>query len=83
MYYKSMHTAAMHELKENLSALAAMAAHGEVVEITKHNKPYIRLTPAIGPGLHVGNRVGKVRLKTAVIKNTGGAFLKALAADRE
>ncbi len=83
MYHNGMHTAAMHELKENLSALAEMAANGEVVEITKHNKPFIRLTPATGPGLHMGRLAGKARLKTAVKKNTGGAFLKVLTADRE
>jgi antitoxin (DNA-binding transcriptional repressor) of toxin-antitoxin stability system len=47
-----MHTAAMHELKENLSALAAMAANGEVVEITKHNKPLIR-TPKSADMVHL------------------------------
>lgn len=78
-----MHTAPMHELKENLSALAEMAAQGETVEITKHNKPFIRLTPATGPGLHIGRNAGKTPLKTAVSKNTAGAYLKVLAGDRE
>jgi antitoxin (DNA-binding transcriptional repressor) of toxin-antitoxin stability system len=73
----------MHKLKENLSALAEMAANGEVVEITKHNKPFIRLVPATGLGLHVGRFAGKARLKTVVNKNTRGAFLKILLADRE
>lgn len=82
MYYFSMHTAPMQELKENLSALAEKAAQGETIEITKHNKPFIRLTPATADGLHVGSRAGKIALKSAVIKSTGGAFLKVLAADR-
>lgn len=73
----------MHELKQNLSALAELAAQGETVEVTKHNKPYVRLTPAIAAGLHIGQQAGKQPIKTAVQKNTGGAFLKALAADRE
>lgn len=78
-----MHTAPMHELKENLSALAEIAASGETVEITKHNKPFIRLTPAAEPGLHIGRNAGKTSLKIAVSKNTAGAYLKVLAADRE
>lgn len=77
-----MHTAPMHELKENLSALAEIAANGETVEITKHNKPFIRLTAATAQGLHVGRFAGKQPLKTAVSKNTGGLFLKVLAEDR-
>jgi len=83
MYYSGMHIAPMQELKENLSALAEMAAQGETIEITKHNKPFIRLTPATMPGLHVGRFAGKKPLKSAVSKNTGGKFLKVLVADRE
>lgn len=78
-----MRTAPMQELKENLSTLAEIAANGETVEITKHNKPFIRLTPAVGPGLHIGRNAGKAQIKTVVSKNTAGAYLKALAADRE
>lgn len=78
-----MRTAPMHELKENLSTLAEFAANGETVEITKHNKPFIRLVPATSPGLHAGQSAGKKNLKAAVSKNTGGAFLKVLATDRE
>ena len=73
----------MQELKENLSALAEMAAKGEIIEITKHNKPFIQLTAATAEGLHIGSRAGKSTLKSAVTKSTGGAFLKILAADRE
>lgn len=83
MYHLHMHIAPMHELKENLSSLAELAAQGETVEITKHNKPFIRLTPATAPGLHIGRFAGKKPLKVAAAKNTGGAFLKVLASDRE
>lgn len=83
MYSFSVHTAPMHELKQNLSALAGLAARGETVEITKHNKPYVRLVPAAAVGLHIGQQAGKRSIRTAVKKNTGGAFLKVLAADRE
>ncbi|AFM12508.1 type II toxin-antitoxin system Phd/YefM family antitoxin [Turneriella parva] len=78
-----MRIAPMQELKENLATLADIAARGETIEITKHNKPFIRLTPATALGLHIGRSVGKARLKAAVVKNTGGAYLKILAADRE
>lgn len=83
MYYFSMHIAPMQELKENLSALAEKAARGETVEITKHNKPFIRLVAAKSPGLHIGALAGKRVLQSAVRKNTGGTFLKVILADRE
>lgn len=73
----------MQELKTHLSALAEKAANGEIVEITKHNKPFIRLMPAVESAMRMGRFVGKKSLKTVVSKNTAGAFLKALQADRE
>jgi prevent-host-death family protein len=83
MYCYFMRVVEMHELKQNLSALAELAAQGETIEITKHNKPYVRLIPATAVGLHMGQQAGKRSLRTAVRINTGGAFLTVLAADRE
>lgn len=77
-----MYIAPMQELKEHLSALAEKAASGEIVEITKHNKPFIRLMPAAEPAMRTGRFVGKKSLKSVVSKNTGGAFLALLQADR-
>jgi prevent-host-death family protein len=82
MYSFSVRAVQMHELKQNLSALAELAAQGETIEITKHNKPYVRLMPATAVGLHIGQQAGKRFIRTAVRKNTRGAFLKVLAADR-
>jgi prevent-host-death family protein len=78
-----MRTAPMQELKENLATLAEIAAGGETVEITKHNKPFIRLMPATAPGLHIGRNAGQAKLRAAVAKSTAGAYLKVLASDRE
>lgn len=45
---------AVRELKANLSRVLALAQHGEIIEITSHNKPIARIVGIpghAGPGL--------------------------------
>ena len=54
---------AMHELKAALSATVARAAAGEVIEVTSHGKPVVRLVAvpaARSPGLASLVAVGAV-----------------------
>ncbi|MBI2336935.1 MAG: hypothetical protein HYU97_09285 [Deltaproteobacteria bacterium] len=79
-----MNTVTLKDLKEDLSSWAEKAAKGEIIHVTKYNRPYIVLAPSNPKGLHVGSRVGKGRFVTVVKRRgVGKLALKALQEDRE
>ncbi|MBI4212238.1 MAG: hypothetical protein HY540_06335 [Deltaproteobacteria bacterium] len=63
---------ALKELKENLAYWAEEASRGEVVQVTKYNKPYMMLVPSGQPGLRVGKNVGKSGFKPVLDKPPKG-----------
>lgn len=48
----------LKELKEDLASYAERAAEGEILEVSKYNKPYIRIVTANTSGVTIGNLVG-------------------------
>lgn len=73
----------LKELKENLAHWAEVAALGESLEVTKHNKPYIMLIPCALPHVRAGQNVGKIFLTPALKKDpTRRAWLDTLLEDR-
>ncbi len=48
----------LKELKEDLASYAESAAEGEVLEVSKYNKPYIRIVTANTSGVTIGRLVG-------------------------
>ena len=81
-----MKSVPIKDLKERLSYWAEQAAKGEVIEVTRYNRPYIRLVTGGKDveGLHVGKRVGKETFKSSLPLNaSGGQWLKFLQEDRD
>lgn len=70
------------DLKQELSSYAERAAKGEVIGITKYNRPYFYLSPAQDMGVSVGQWHGKKDLAPAIKATTRDAALKSLQEDR-
>jgi len=82
-----MSKVSLKELKQDLATYAENAAGGEVVEVSKYNKPYIKLVTAATHGVIVGDLVGSsVKIKKALragsIKLSSGAIEALLSTDR-
>ncbi|MBE7437980.1 MAG: type II toxin-antitoxin system prevent-host-death family antitoxin [Spirochaetales bacterium] len=73
----------LKELKANLAMYAEEAAAGETIEITRYNRPYVRLITASSDGLRRGSRLGMAELKSAGKAASQGAYLEVLLKDRE
>jgi prevent-host-death family protein len=72
-------------LKENLSDYTEAAAKGEVIAVTKYNRPYIVLSPSthsIASDVHVGKSLG-APLSSIGGKTTKGKNLALLLEDRD
>jgi antitoxin (DNA-binding transcriptional repressor) of toxin-antitoxin stability system len=78
-----MENVPLHELKKNLAYWAEKAAQGEVIQITKYNRPFVVLTKSQTTGLYIGKRVGKPFAKSGLKNATKGKFLEYLLEDRE
>jgi len=78
-----MKCVSLKDLKEDLSTWTEIAAHGESVQVTRYNKPYVVLGPAILSGVHMGRRLGD-DLKPCFGKDpTSGRWLNVLQDDRD
>jgi prevent-host-death family protein len=42
-----MHTVGSYEAKTHLAQLLGRVEHGEIITITRHGKPVVRLVPAV------------------------------------
>lgn len=69
-------------LKSDLSHLAEEASEGSEILVTKHNRPYIRLSPGGLQNLYRGSRVGREDLRPIARGATRGRWLKVLEEDR-
>ena len=78
-----MKSVPIKELKENLSQWAEAVSKGSEILVTKHNRPYIRLTPGNERHLYRGSMVGQGGLKAVGRRLTGGKWLKFLEEDRK
>ena len=77
-----MHTVSIQSLKTNFAFWAAKAAAGETVQVTRHNREFVRLSGCQAEGVHVGSRVGIEPLKSALQGPTRGKWRKILDDDR-
>ena len=78
-----MKSVSLKDLKKHLSEVTEQAARGEVVQVTKYNKPFVVLMGVASPAVHVGSKVGTTSLVSIGKKLTRGRFLSALKEDRE
>lgn len=61
-------------LKQRMAHFLEFAAKGHILQITKHNKPYVFVVPFSDPSIHIGSAVGqkalragkKIRLKKSI-----------------
>ena len=77
-----MSNVTLKDLKEDLSTWAEKAAAGEMIHVTKYNKPYIVLGPSDSQVLRVGGQVGKGSFSAVTKEGLGGLSLKYLEDDR-
>ncbi len=83
MYTFDMKKVSIKSLREEFARWAEIASGGEVVEITKHNRPFLRLVSAWGPVVRIGSKVGAHNIRPALQKGLRGLALKYLFEDRE
>ncbi len=78
----------LKQLKQELSLVASEAAMGATVEITRYNKPFLKLMRIEDSGVIVGKNVGSFTLKPlAVIQGSKreqikGSIVQELLKDR-
>ena len=75
-----MKTVPLKTLKECLSEIMERASKGEIIEVTKYNRPFVVIYPATHRGLHVGSEIGR-GLKS-VAKVSEASFKEILEEDR-
>lgn len=78
-----MKSVSIQELKQNLSVLLDEAAAGNPIQVTRHNRPLVILSPARKAGIRVGSRVGESITRGPYKNATNGEYLKILLEDRE
>jgi antitoxin (DNA-binding transcriptional repressor) of toxin-antitoxin stability system len=76
-----MRSVSIQALKAGFAAWAGMAAGGETVQITKHNRPYLLLTGCRNAAVHQGSRAGG-ELGSALKGPTHGKWRQVLDEDR-
>lgn len=83
LYTVKMKKIAIKELKENLSDYAEMAAEGEIIEVSKYNRPYVYISGVAEASLHYGSKVGKLNLTSSFKLASKGAWRESLEEDRQ
>lgn len=78
-----MKSVPLKDLKENLSSWVEKASNGDIIQVTKYNRPYVILAPGELPGLVRGRRAGQGGLTSLFKEATGGKWLKILDEDRD
>ncbi len=81
-----MEKISINEIKKKFAHWANRVAQGEVIHITKYNRPYLKLTQIAEEALHYGERFGKadlkMDLKIGLKRASKGRYLSVLAEDR-
>jgi antitoxin (DNA-binding transcriptional repressor) of toxin-antitoxin stability system len=73
----------LKNLKSALSKIAEVVAGGQIVEVTKYNKPFIYLFPASHPSLHFGQKLGQNQFEQLNCALPKGKLQKILSEDRD
>jgi antitoxin (DNA-binding transcriptional repressor) of toxin-antitoxin stability system len=69
-------------LKEDLSLWTEKAAGGEIVEVTKYNRPFVWIVPSGTQNLRRGQKVGKASISPVLKEASQGKWLEVLLTDR-
>ncbi|MBI2377799.1 MAG: type II toxin-antitoxin system Phd/YefM family antitoxin [Deltaproteobacteria bacterium] len=77
-----MKSVPIHDLKRNLAATIELAASGERIVVTRHDKPVAVLISASNERIRVGARFGQARLAPLFKRATKGRYLEVLDDDR-
>jgi prevent-host-death family protein len=72
----------VQELKQSLSAWLARAEAGELIVVTRHGRPLVRIVAAEDPQVRVRERFGKTSLHQVVAESVGERALAILDEDR-
>lgn len=78
-----MISVSIQALKSGFAAWAGMAAGGQTVQITRHNRPYLLLTGCKNAAVHYGSRAGVGELGSALKGPTHGKWRQMLDEDRQ
>jgi antitoxin (DNA-binding transcriptional repressor) of toxin-antitoxin stability system len=76
-----MNLVPLGDLKRHLARWTEKAARGEVVHITKFNRPYVVLAPERDAAVHWGRKLGEP-LRAIARAASRGKFLEFLLDDR-
>lgn len=63
-----MESVSIKNLKRSLAKWTQKAAKGQIIEVTKHNHPYVHLVAPKTDGLIWGKNVGKAHLRPVLKK---------------
>lgn len=77
-----MNKVPLKELKKDLSSWAEEASKGNIIEVTKYNRPYIYIVPHAQSGLFQGSKVGQGSLTSILSSGSQGKWLEYLEEDR-
>jgi len=76
----------LKDLKQDLSLWTSRASKGEMIQITRYNKPYVYISAGSSGFMHVGTKVGleNLEIDASITKEASkGNWLKILQEDRE
>jgi antitoxin (DNA-binding transcriptional repressor) of toxin-antitoxin stability system len=73
----------LKDLKEDLAKWTELAHKGQIIQVTKYNKPYLLLAPCEDLSIRRGSLVGTSPLAPAIHLETRGTSLKFLEEDRD
>ena len=70
-------------LKKNLAAVLKRAVRGEVIQITRHNRPVALLVGEDRVNVHYGARSASATLTPLLHRASAGRYLEVLDQDRD
>lgn len=82
VYTSYMKSVNLKALKEDLSHWTEEAAGGEIVEVTRYNRPYVWIVPSGAQGLRSGKHVGTASISPVLEEGSKGKWLRVLDEDR-
>jgi antitoxin (DNA-binding transcriptional repressor) of toxin-antitoxin stability system len=83
VYYFGVEFVPIKDLKSNLAHWTEKASKGEVIQVTKFNRPYVRIVPEGDVRLHRGRNVGKRDLAPALKIGDKLPWFEFLQEDRD
>lgn len=78
-----MKSVSINDLKRNLSGYLEQAVQGEPIVVTRHRRPWAKLSAADTNHVWVGSRIGKVELGPVLDEPLPASAWRLLDDDRE